>query len=74
MIGIYNEKVVTLPYDIFAMTNEQVDIKENDIFELSPEVLGTLLKDHAHNGTYALIKDWRAPKNKQKIRFIDLMK
>ena len=29
---------------------------------------------HAHNGTYALIKDWRAPKNKQKIRFIDLMK
>lgn len=56
------------------MTNEQVDIKENDIFELSPELLATLLKDHAHNGTYALIKDWRAPKNKQKIRFIDLMK
>lgn len=27
-----------------------------------------------HNGTYALIKDWSAPKAKQKIRFIDLMK
>lgn len=27
-----------------------------------------------HNGTYALIKDWRAPKDKQKIRFIDLIK
>ena len=27
-----------------------------------------------HNGTYALIKDWNAPKAKQKIRFIDLMK
>ncbi|MBO4994750.1 MAG: restriction endonuclease subunit M [Muribaculaceae bacterium] len=27
-----------------------------------------------HNGTYALIKDWRAPKAKQKIRFIDLIK
>ncbi|MDE5740800.1 MAG: restriction endonuclease subunit M [Bacteroidaceae bacterium] len=27
-----------------------------------------------HNGTYALIKDWDAPKAKQKIRFIDLMK
>ena len=27
-----------------------------------------------HNGTYALIKDWGAPKAKQKIRFIDLMK
>lgn len=29
---------------------------------------------HAHNGTYALIKDWDAPKAKQKIRFIDLIK
>jgi len=29
---------------------------------------------HAHNGTYALIKDWGAPKAKQKIRFIDLIK
>ncbi|MBD5170783.1 MAG: restriction endonuclease subunit M [Bacteroidales bacterium] len=29
---------------------------------------------HAHNGTYALIKDWNAPKSKQKIRFIDLIK
>lgn len=28
----------------------------------------------AHNGTYALIKDWGAPKAKQKIRFIDLIK
>lgn len=27
-----------------------------------------------HNGTYALIKDWSAPKSKQKIRFIDLIK
>lgn len=27
-----------------------------------------------HNGTYALIKDWSAPKAKQKIRFIDLIK
>ena len=27
-----------------------------------------------HNGTYALIKDWHAPKAKQKIRFIDLIK
>lgn len=27
-----------------------------------------------HNGTYALVKDWNAPKDKQKIRFIDLMK
>ena len=27
-----------------------------------------------HNGTYALIKDWGAKKDKQKIRFIDLMK
>lgn len=26
-----------------------------------------------HNGTYALIKDWSAPKAKQKIRFIDLI-
>ncbi len=29
---------------------------------------------HAHNGTYAIIKDWGAPKAKQKIRFIDLIK
>lgn len=28
----------------------------------------------AHNGTYALIKDWNAAKAKQKIRFIDLIK
>jgi len=28
----------------------------------------------AHNGTYAIIKDWGAPKAKQKIRFIDLIK
>lgn len=28
----------------------------------------------AHNGTYARIKDWGAPKAKQKIRFIDLIK
>lgn len=27
-----------------------------------------------HNGTYALVKDWNAPKAKQKIRFIDLIK
>ena len=27
-----------------------------------------------HNGTFALIKDWGAKKDKQKIRFIDLMK
>lgn len=27
-----------------------------------------------HNGIYALIKDWGAPKDKQKIRFIDLIK
>lgn len=30
------------------------------------------IKDH--NGIYAFIKDWDAPKAKQKIRFIDLMK
>lgn len=29
---------------------------------------------HPHNGKYAIIKDWSAPKAKQKIRFIDLMK
>ena len=29
---------------------------------------------HTHNGKYAIIKDWSAPKAKQKIRFIDLMK
>ena len=28
------------------MTDSQVDIKENDIFELSPELLTVLLKDH----------------------------
>lgn len=28
------------------MTDSQVDIKENDIFELSPDLLNTLLKDH----------------------------
>ena len=28
----------------------------------------------AHNGTYALVKDWGARKEKQKIRFIDLIK
>lgn len=28
----------------------------------------------AHNGTYALIKDWSASKTKQKIRFVDLIK
>ncbi len=28
----------------------------------------------AHNGTYALIKDWSAKKGKGKIRFIDLIK
>ena len=28
------------------MADPQVDIKENDIFELSPELLNTLLKDH----------------------------
>lgn len=28
----------------------------------------------AHNGTYALIKDWGAPEAKQIIRFIDLIK
>lgn len=28
------------------MTDSQVDIRENDIFELSPELLNTLLKDH----------------------------
>lgn len=28
------------------MTNPQVDIRENEIFELSPELLNTLLKDH----------------------------
>lgn len=28
----------------------------------------------AHNGIYAIIKDWSAPKLKQKIRFIDLIK
>lgn len=27
-----------------------------------------------HNGTYALIKDWNAPKAKQKIRFVYLIK
>ncbi|MCC8118645.1 MAG: restriction endonuclease subunit M [Bacteroidales bacterium] len=26
-----------------------------------------------HNGIYALVKDWNAPKSKQKIRFIDLI-
>lgn len=28
----------------------------------------------AHNGIYTIIKDWGAPKAKQKIRFIDLIK
>ncbi len=28
----------------------------------------------AHNGTYALIKDWNAKKGKERIRFIDLIK
>ena len=28
----------------------------------------------SHNGTYAIIKDWSAPKAKQKLRFIDLLK
>ena len=28
------------------MENWQVDIQENEIFELSPELLNTLLKDH----------------------------
>ena len=28
----------------------------------------------AHNGTYAIIKDWGAKKGKEKIRFIDLIK
>ena len=28
------------------MTDPQVDIRENDIFELSPELLNALLKDH----------------------------
>ena len=28
----------------------------------------------AHNGTYAVIKDWSAKKGKEKIRFIDLIK
>ena len=28
------------------MAETKVDIKENDIFELSPELLNTLLKDH----------------------------
>ena len=27
-----------------------------------------------HNGIYCLVKDWNAPKDKQKIRFIDLIK
>ena len=27
-----------------------------------------------HNGIYALIRDWTAPKDRQKIRFIDLIK
>lgn len=31
---------------IIQMTDSQVDIKENEIFELSPELLNTLLKDH----------------------------
>lgn len=29
---------------------------------------------HAHNGTYALVRDWRAPRARQKIRFVDLIK
>lgn len=29
---------------------------------------------HSHNGTYAIVKDWKADKSKQKIRFIDLLK
>lgn len=28
------------------MAEPQIDIKENDIFELSPELLNVLLKDH----------------------------
>lgn len=27
-----------------------------------------------HNGTYAIIKDWKSTKPNQKIRFIDLIK
>lgn len=29
---------------------------------------------NTHNGIYALVKDWNAKKDKQKIRFIDLLK
>ena len=28
------------------MIDQKVDIKENDILEMSPELLNTLLKDH----------------------------
>ena len=35
-----------LGYSSYYMIDPQVDIKENDIFELSPELLNTLLKDH----------------------------
>lgn len=31
---------------LIPMTDTRVDIKENEIFELSPELLNALLKDH----------------------------
>lgn len=54
-------------------------IKEHGMFEddIIREIPCSGCKNgdiRAHNGTYALIKDWGAPKAKQKIRFIDLMK
>lgn len=51
----------------------------NDIFGQSKNIISPCrgCRDNnirTHNGTYALIKDWSAKKEKQKIRFIDLIK
>lgn len=53
----------TVVYDLFGETET--------ISHCEGCKLGDIKK---HNGTYALIKDWSAPKAKQKIRFIDLIK
>ena len=54
-------------------------IEEYDIFSNKKETIirceGCRTGDyHRHNGTYVLIRDWQAPKDKQKIRFVDLIK
>lgn len=45
------------------MTDPQVDIKENEIFELSPELLNTLLKDHSLSTETEPVNIFRATDN-----------